>query len=139
MKKKKLLFQVLLILGLCLVAASFIMRNTWFSGRTGGTVMGIAGALTSVSISQLLALWQEEENPKIRKQNEIDRNDERNRVIRNQAKALSGDVLQWMIIAAGWLAFFLDAPAWILLLAAGVFIVKSVLDLSLMAYYQGKM
>lgn len=139
MKKRKILFTAMLIAGLCLVGAAFVMRDQWFSSRLGGTVMGCASALTSISVVQLLVLWQEKENPRIRKQNEIDRNDERNQAVRNRAKARSGDTLQWAVLAAGWLAFCLDAPLWILLLATAVFIGKGILDLCLIGYYQGRM
>ncbi|WP_295741207.1 hypothetical protein [uncultured Oscillibacter sp.] len=92
-----------------------------------------------MSVSQLLTLRMEDTDPSLRKRNEIERKDERNLAIRRRAKALSGDVLLWAVIGMSWLSFGLGAPSWILLLAAAVFVVKSLLELCLMVRYQREM
>ena len=73
------------------------------------------------------------------RRNEIEANDERNVAIRRRAQAVSGEVLQWGVLAAAWLSVGLGAPLWITLAAIGVFVGKSVLELCLMARYQKQM
>lgn len=55
------------------------------------------------------------------------------------AKAVSGEVLQWSVLAAAWLSIGLDAPLWVPLAATGVFVAKSVLELYLMIRYEREM
>lgn len=66
------------------------------------------------------------------RQAEIEAKDERNVAIRRRAQAVSGEVLQWAVMAAAWLAIGLGAPLWVTLAAVGVFLAKSVLELCLM-------
>ena len=73
------------------------------------------------------------------RQAEIEANDERNVAIRRRAQAVSGEVLQWGVMAAAWLSIGLGAPLWVTLAAVGVFLAKSVLELCLMARYQREM
>ena len=56
-----------------------------------------------------------------------------------RAKAVSGEVLQWSVLAAAWLSIGLDAPLWVPLAATGVFVAKSVLELYLMIRYEREM
>ena len=73
------------------------------------------------------------------RRDEIEANDERTVAIRRRAQAVSGEVLQWGIMAAAWLSIGLGAPLWITLAAVGVFLAKSVLELCLMVRYQREM
>ena len=73
------------------------------------------------------------------RQNAIEAKDERNQLIRCKAQSLSGEILHWLLMAGAWLAIFLDAPLWVTLALVGVFLLKTVLDLVLMAYYQRKL
>lgn len=73
------------------------------------------------------------------RQAEIEANDERNVAIRSRAQAVSGEVLQWGVMAAAWLSIGLGAMLWVTLAAVGVFLAKSVLELCLMARYQREM
>jgi len=52
---------------------------------------------------------------------------------------VSGEVLQWNVLAAAWLSIGLDAPLWVPLAATGVFVAKSVLELYLMIRYEREM
>ena len=81
----------------------------------------------------------EKKDPAAMRQAEIEANDERNVAIRRRAQAVSGEVLQWGVMAAAWLSIGLGAPLWVTLAAVGVFLAKSVLELCLMARYQREM
>ena len=93
----------------------------------------------TASAATLLTLRQERKNPAAARQNEISLKDERNIAMRNRAKALAGDVLQWAVLAAAWVAIGLGASLWIVLLAVGVFVAKSLLELYLLLQYQKTM
>lgn len=139
MKWKKRLYGALIILGLCLVGAAFLLRNSGISDSAGRTMMGAAGTLIGVSIGQLLSLWAEKTDPAGARRKEIEDKDERNVAIRCRAKALSGDVLQWSLIVVIWIALGLDAPLWISILVIIVFVLKSVLEGCLVVRYQREM
>lgn len=85
-----------------------------------------------------MALWGEK-HPDLMKQSEIEEKDERNQLIRSKAQAISGEILHWLLIAGAWLGIFLDAPFWLTLLLVGVFLLKTILDFALIAYYQKRM
>ncbi|QOL54954.1 hypothetical protein BL5915_09255 [Bifidobacterium longum subsp. longum] len=38
--------------------------------------------------------------------NEIEEKDERNQLIRNKAQAISGEVLNWLLMAGAWVCVF---------------------------------
>lgn len=103
---------------------------------------GLAGGLLffcAMAGSTLLNLRHEAKHPEMARQHDIEQKDERNVAIRNRAKAVSGEVLQWSVLAAAWLSIGLDAPLWVPLAATGVFVAKSVLELYLMIRYEREM
>lgn len=139
MKWKIRLYSVLIILGLCLLGAAFLLRDSGGSDSVGGTMMGAAGTLIGVSIGQLLSLWVEKTDPAGARRKEIEVKDERNAAIRRRAKALAGDVLQWSLIVVVWIALGLDAPLWVSILVITAFVLKSVLEGCLVVRYQREM
>lgn len=138
MKRKKTLYIALIAAGMVLTAAVYLMRNN-VSSRCITALMGLAAGMIGIGVSQSLSLGMEAIDPSLRRRNKIEHQDERNTAIRNRAKALSGDILQWAVIGAAWLCFGLGGPAWILLLALASLIVKCLLELWLTARYQKKM
>ena len=136
MKQKKILYLALLLLGFCfLLAASFPPP----SDSMGGMLTGMGSGLLALGISRLLLLRQQAKHPEQYRQNEIAANDERNVAIRRRAQAISGEVLQWGILAAAWFSIGLDAALWVTLLATGLFLAKSLLELYLMIRYEREM
>ena len=85
-----------------------------------------------------VALWGAK-NPDLMKINEIEEKDERNQLIRSKAQAISGEILHWLLMAGAWVCIFFDAPIWTVLTLVGAFLLKTILDFILMAYYQHKM
>lgn len=139
MKRKRNLYTALIIIGLSIIAAIYLLLDRGLSSRRIGALMGIASGVIALSVSRLLALRMEQTDPALQKRNKIEQQDERNIAIRNRAKAMSGDILQWAVIGASWLSFALGAPSWILLLAAAALVAKCLIELYLTARYQGEM
>ena len=139
MKGKKTLYLALVIVGLCLVVAALILREAKVPDSVGGALMGSGSGLAAMGLAQLLTLWAERKDPVQARKKEIEVRDERNVAIRRRAKALSGDVLQWAVIAAAWVSLGFDAPLWVTLAAIVTFVAKSALEVYLVVRYQREM
>ena len=136
--QKKRLFQGLLAMGIVLLVLSLLLDGR-VPDSLGGMLCGIGSGLLAMAGSTLLNLRHEAKHPEMARQHDIEQKDERNVAIRNRAKAVSGEVLQWSVLAAAWLSIGLDAPLWVPLAATGVFVAKSVLELYLMIRYEREM
>lgn len=139
MKGKKALYLALVIVGLCLVAAALILRRADIPDNVGGALMGSGSGLAAMGLAQLLTLQTERKDPVQARKKEIEVHDERNVAIRRRAKALSGDTLQWAVLAAAWVSIGFGAPLWVTLAAAVVFVLKSALEVYLIVRYQREM
>ena len=139
MKRKKWLYTAFLVVGGALTAAALLLRALPIPNSLGGMLMGVGSGLLAMGLANRLTLHWEEKDPAQMRRNEIEAKDERNVAIRNRAKAVSGEVLQWGVMAAAWLSIGLGAPLWVTLLAVGVFVLKSALELYLMLRYQREM
>ena len=136
--QKKRLFQILLAAGIVLLAMSLLLDGR-VSDTLGGMLCGVGSGLLAMSGSTLLNLRHEAKHPEMARRHDIEQRDERNVAIRNRAKAVSGEALQWAVLAAAWLSIGLDAPLWVPLAATGVFVAKSVLELYLIVHYEREM
>lgn len=139
MKGRKTLYLALVIAGICLVAAALILREVRVPDSLGGALMGSGSGLAAMGLAQLLTLRAERKDPVQARKKEIEVHDERNVAIRRRAKALSGDVLQWAVLAAAWVSIGFGAPLWVTLAAVVVFVLKSVLEVYLVVRYQREM
>ena len=138
-KTKQTLYLILGILGLVLAAvAKFLPAQVWNKAQIGA-VIGVGAGLFSFGLVKWWVERWNEKNPEIVKQNEIERKDERNQLIRSKAQALSGEILHWLLMGGAWAAIILDAPLWVTRAFVGVFLLKTVLDLAFIAYYQRRM
>ena len=138
-KTKQTLYLILGILGLVLAAvAKFLPAQVWNKAQIGA-VTGVGAGLFGFGLVKWWVECWNEKNLEIVKQNEIERKDERNQLIRGKAQALSGEVLHWLLMGGAWAAILLDAPLWVTLAFVGVFLLKTVLDLAFIAYYQRRM
>ena len=138
-KTKQTLYLILGILGLVLAAvAKFLPAQVWNKTQIGA-VIGVGAGLFGFGLVKWWVERWNEKNPEIVKQNEIERKDERNQLIRSKAQALSGEILHWLLMGGAWAAIILDAPLWVTLAFVGVFLLKTVLDLAFIDYYQRRM
>lgn len=110
--QKKRLFQGLLAMGIVLLVLSLLLDGR-VPDSLGGMLCGIGSGLLAMAGSTLLNLRHEAKHPEMARQHDIEQKDERNVAIRNRAKAVSGEVLQWAVLAAAWLSIGLDAPLWV--------------------------
>ena len=138
MKKKSLFYLIVGILGILFIVSAIVLDGK-VPNAVDGTLMGVGAALTGVGISMWRFFRWEKKYPAKWKQYEIESNDERNVLIRLKAQAVAGGVLQWTVMAAAWVAIFLDAPLWVILAAVGFFLFKTILEMCLMARYQKEM
>lgn len=138
MKKKSLFYLIIGIFGIALIALAIVLDGK-VTDAVDGKLMGFGAGLTGWGIFMWWFSRLEKKDPAKWKQYKIESNDERNVIIRFRAKAVAGEVLQWTVIAAAWVAMLLDAPMWIILSAVGIFLCKTILEMCLMAQYQKEM
>lgn len=141
-KTKQKLYLALGILGLlCLgsAAGARIFMPGFLNNMQAAAAIGIGAGLFGFGLAKWWVERWNEKNPELMKQNEIEIQDERNQMIRNKAQAVSGEVLRWLVMAGAWVSIFFGAPLWVTLAFVGVFLLKTFLDLALVAYYQRKM
>ena len=139
MNAKKNLYAVLLMVSLGFVGAAFLLRNTGLPYRVNAALFGMATTLSCVSVPRLLALWSEDTSPSEARRNRIEASDERNAALRNRAGAVSGNLLQWSLLALLWLSVGLGAPLWVPVLSGCLFAAKAVLEALLLARFQREM
>lgn len=136
MKRKIRFYLVLCVIGLCLAVTALALRRFSISDIVGGMMMGGGSGLCAMALAQLLTLYSEWKHPEEARKKEIAVKDERNTAIQRRAKAVSGDILQWGVMVVAWVSIGLDAPLWVTLLAVSIFVLRSVLDVFLIGYYQ---
>lgn len=138
MRTKTKRYLALGLFGLALATMAILLGDT-VSKPVGGMLTGIGAGLFGFGFSNWRIRRWEEKNPQQLRRSEIESRDERNVAIRRRAQAVSGEVLQWAVMAAAWLSIGLGAPLWVTLLAMGAFLLKSFLEVWLMARYQREM
>ena len=139
MTQKNTLYMVLMAVGAILLLGAFAAWKLSAPDKFGGMLTGVGSGLLALGFSNWKILRWTEKDPVRMRRDEIEANDERTVAIRRRAQAVSGEVLQWCIMAAAWLSIGLGAPLWITLVAVGVFLAKSVLELCLIVRYQREM
>lgn len=136
--KKKRMSLFMGMTGILLIVLAIVTGDR-LSDIMNGTLIGIGAGLAGLGISRwCFSHWSEKEPAKW-KQYEIETKDERNAVIRIRAKAAAGEILQWIVLAAAWVALLLNAPLWVILSAVGIFLFKTILEICFLARYQKEM
>lgn len=136
MRSNRKLNIFLLILGIILIILSITVIKSEDLKSLDGVCIGIGAGLFGMSLSNLWMGNFYKKHPEDMKEAEIEAKDERNIFIRNKAKAVSGDIIHWMIIGLAYLSIVAEVPLWITISIIGVFILKSVLDFYFMCKYQ---
>ena len=138
-KVKTRLYLVIGIVGIAFALAARFLLQDYLSDSQSGAMIGIGAGLFGQGIAKwCVGLWGAK-NPDLMKLNAIEVNDERNQLIRSKAQAISGEILHWLLMAGAWVGIFIDAPIWVVLVLVGVFLLKTIIDFILMAYYRHKM
>lgn len=138
-RMKTKLYLVLAIAGIVLALVAKLAFHGFWNDTQIGAAIGVGAGLFGFGLAKYWFGRWEEKDPEVMKQSAIEAKDERNQLICSKAQAISGEVLHWLVMAGAWIAVFLDAPLWITLTFVGVFLLKTILDLVFMAYYQRKM
>lgn len=137
--KKKTYFHILqLLTGICLLTLSILIK-TEISKPISGVLLGVGGGLLGLGIIGLVTNHIESRNPAMKKNKEIEDNDERNILIRHRAKARAGDITQWLIMAIAYVTILISAPLWVTLFVVCVFVFYNVTGILLMNKYQNEM
>lgn len=139
MRQKKTVYTALMAAGIILLLGALAAWKLSAPDKFGGMLTGLGSGLLAMGFANWKILRWEEKDPVRMRRDEIEANDERTVAIRRRAQAVSGEVLQWGVMAAAWLSIGLGAPLWITLAAVGIFLAKSILELCLMARYQREM
>ena len=134
MRRKTKWYLAMGILGVALSVVSLLLGGR-ISDNVGGMLTGVGMGLFGFGFSQFKMRRWEEKDPQQMRKAEI----EANVAIRRRAQAVSGEVLQWTVLAAAWVSIAFGAPLWVTLAALGVFLAKSVLEVALMVRYQKQM
>ena len=137
MFRKNSFYVALIIAGTVLFGIGIFLRFfPEIPKKFGGICIGIGVGILSAGVSNLIMKHQENDQPELKKQNEIEFLDERNTMIRNKAKATVSDIIQWLIMGIAYVTILIDAPMWVTLVVVGVFLLKNVLEVYLMNKYQ---
>lgn len=81
----------------------------------------------------------EQKHPDIKMQKEVDFKDERNEMIRNRAKAKSGDIIKWLIIALAYVMIIFDSSLWLIGVTVGISLLYHVVSIYFIGKYQKEM
>lgn len=139
MRRKKTLYLSLMAAGVILLLGALAAWRLSAPDKLGGMLTGVGSGLLAMGAANWGFARRAEKDPVQMRRDEIAANDERTVSIRRRAQAVSGEVLQWGVMAAAWLSIGFGAPLWITLAAVGVFLGKSLLELCLMVRYQREM
>lgn len=135
---RKRLWMIAGIAGILALAADIIFRDH-LSQSEQGVLCGLSCSMIAVAAVNLIIICWEQLHPAQMKQNEIESKDERNVMIWQKAQFISGQVLQWSLIAAAWICLMMDGPLWVTLSACGLFFGKIVLEVILNGCFQNRM
>lgn len=138
MKNRMIIWTASGIAGVLILIADMVFQDRLTDAATG-ILCGLGCSLIAMAGANLIIIVWEKRHPKLMKQNEIESKDERNVMIREKAQSLSGQILQWTVLAAAWLNLVAGGPLWITITALVMFFGKTVLDVVLAGYYQQQM
>lgn len=137
MVKKTAFYVFKLLLGIGLIGTSFLF---WAEDKNISAVLiGIGLSLVGSSLFYLYTKHFQQKHPKIKKQLEIDFNDERNKIIQNRAKAKSADIIQWFIIGLAYVMLLFDYPLWLFGITVGIFLLYYLISIYFAVKYQKEM
>lgn len=137
MLKKTSFYVFKLLLGIGLIGTSFLF---WAKDKNISAVLiGIGATLFGSSLYYLMIKNFQQKQPEIKKQNEIDFNDERNKMIQNRSKARAADIIQWFILGLAYVMILFDYPLWLFGITVGIFLLYNLVSIYFVVKYQKEM
>ncbi len=138
MLKKTSIYIIMLVVGICLLASGIFFQEL-VQKSVQGVLLGLGAGLIGMNIANLYAKHIDKKNPQMAKRKEIEIKDERNTIIRNQAKAKAADITQWFVIGIAFITVLLNAPLWLTLVIVMVFLLYYILGIYYTSKYQKEM
>ncbi len=86
MRNKKVLYTVLILLGILFMAGGGLLREETLK-QWSGVLIGVGAGLAGMSLANLVTAWVEASNPAYSRKVAIEQKDERNQLINNAARA----------------------------------------------------
>ncbi len=86
MRNKKVLYTVLILLGILFMAGGGLLREEALK-QWSGVLIGVGAGLAGMSLANLVTAWVEASNPAYSRKVAIEQKDERNQLINNAARA----------------------------------------------------
>ncbi|AGA68334.1 hypothetical protein Desdi_0809 [Desulfitobacterium dichloroeliminans LMG P-21439] len=137
MLKKTSFYVYQLLLGIGLTGTGFLF---WADKKNiSALLIGVGISLFGTGLFYLYTKYFQQKHPEIKKQLEIETNDERNKMIQNKAKAKSADISQWFILGLAYVMVLLDYPLWLFGITVGIFVLYYVVSVFLALKYQKEM
>lgn len=139
MNNKRLIWKVsLLLLGIGLIGAGIFLLSDAREAITG-VCIGIGAALVSRSMVDILLLRYYEKHPELKKQQKIEKYDERMVAIRNKAKAKVFDIMVYVLMVLPFLMILAELALWMVLTVIGIYLSAYFLLVYLTIQYSKKM
>lgn len=130
-------YVIKLLLGFGLLATSLFF---WGENKSVAAVLiGIGVSLVGSSLFNLYTKYFQQKHPDLKKQMEIEANDERNKMIQNRAKAKSADITQWFILGLAYVMVLFKYPLWLFGITIGIFVLYYFISICLALKYQKEM
>ena len=137
MSKKKWIGVGMLVAGLAMIALMPILANN--NKPLSGVMLGAGIACGIIGVVKIVEEYYESKYPQLARQKSIELKDERNEAIRNHAKAVAGDILQWCVMGLAFLLILADVPLWLILLVVAIYLAYSVLTVIYIYKFQREM
>jgi uncharacterized short protein YbdD (DUF466 family) len=138
MVKKTSFYVFKLLLGIGLIVTGILFRAEEVK-NIAGVLIGIGLSLFGSSLYYLFIKHYQQKHPEIKKQNEIEFNDERNIIIQNRAKARAADIIQWFILGLAYIMILFDYPLWLFGITVGIFLLYYLISIYFAVKYQKEM
>lgn len=137
MLREKSPYIALVVTGICMFAGAILLHFLSVVPKiVAGAGVGIGTMLLGIGLPKLIIKYFETSQPEMMKLNQIEHHDERNTMIRDKSKAKAADIIQWAIMGIGYIAIISEAPQWVIFAAAGVFLLKNILEMIFNIKYQ---
>lgn len=134
-KKNLLIFTLILSLMIEFIGISAGPEQPFVSR----TCIIIFAVIFPLCINRLYRLSYEKEFPELIRQEKIEFQDERNTQIRLLAKAKTSDIIRWLLLVLGGLAYAAGSALWLTLSVIGIFLLSYILEWYFSNKYKNKM
>lgn len=141
-KKDEKLNKIMAIFGVIILSVGVIILVVGPSSviwdRISSLCTGLGFGSICGGLGGLYAVRKLKKDPVKFKQIEVERKDERNKFIKYQAKAKSGEIINWMVIIIAYVCIVMNSPSWTTFSLIVIFISKYIFEIILANQYSKK-